>query len=142
MVADALTESVHSHLMCDVPYGVLLSGGLDSSIIAALAAQMADKRVEEGDQAPAWWPRLHSFSIGLEGSPDLAAAEEVAEKIGTVHHSLTFTIQEGLDALSDVIHHIETYDVTSIRASTPMYLMAPDDPRDGDQDGALGRRRG
>lgn len=124
MVADALTESVHSHLMCDVPYGVLLSGGLDSSLIAALAAKMAATRVEENDESPAWWPRLHSFSIGLEGSPDLAAAQEVADHIGTVHHGLTFTVQDGIDALSDVIHHVETYDVTSIRASTPMYLLA------------------
>ena len=92
--------------------------------MAAVAARYADKRVEDNDESPAWWPRLHSFSIGLDGSPDLIAAKEVADMIGTVHHSLTFTVQEGIDALSDVIHHIETYDVTSIRASTPMYLMA------------------
>ena len=123
-VRAALEESVHSHLMSDVPYGVLISGGLDSSVVAAIAAKYAERRVEEDDQERAWWPRLHSFAIGLEGSPDLAAAREVADHIDTVHHEFTFTIQEGLDALRDVIYHIETYDVTSIRASTPMYLMA------------------
>ena len=120
----ALETSVHRHLMSDVPYGVLLSGGLDSSLIAALAARCAARRVEDDDASEAWWPRLHSFSIGLPGSPDLAAAEEVAEAIGSVHHGFTFTIQEGLDALDDVIRHTETYDVTTIRASTPMYLLA------------------
>ena len=124
MIRDALENSVHSHLMSDVPYGVLLSGGLDSSIVAAVAARYAEKRVEDDDSTRAWWPRLHSFAIGLEGSPDLVAAQLVADHIGTVHHAMHFTVQEGLDALSDVIHHIETYDVTSIRASTPMYLMA------------------
>lgn len=124
IVRDALEDSVHSHLMSDVPYGVLLSGGLDSSIVAAVAARFSEKRIEDDDATRAWWPRLHSFAIGLKGSPDLAAAREVADHIGTVHHELYFTVQEGLDALSDVIHHIETYDVTSIRASTPMYLMA------------------
>ncbi len=119
-----LTKSVQRHLMGDVPYGLLISGGLDSSVIAAIAMQHARVRVEDNGQSEAWWPRVHSFSIGLEGSPDLAAAKTVAEAIGTVHHSLTFTIQEGIDALSEVVRHIETYDVTTIRASTPMYLMA------------------
>ncbi|MDT8321863.1 MAG: asparagine synthase B [Xanthomonadales bacterium] len=121
---DSLEQAVISHLMTDVPYGVLLSGGLDSSIIAALAAKHAAMRVEDQEQSPAWWPRLHSFAIGLEGSPDLEAAQRAAEHIGTVHHGFTFTIQEGLDALEEVIHHLETYDVTTIRAATPMYLMA------------------
>ena len=121
---DALTAAVRSHLMGDVPYGLLISGGLDSSVIAAIAMKLAENRVDDGEQSKAWWPRVHSFSIGLEGSPDLAAAQEVADAIGTVHHPLNFTIQEGLDALSEVIRHIETYDVTTIRASTPMYLMA------------------
>jgi asparagine synthase (glutamine-hydrolysing) len=121
---EALEEAVVGHLMTDVPYGVLLSGGLDSSIIAALAARHAAMRVEDHEEKPAWWPRLHSFAIGLEGSPDLAAAERAAEHIGTVHHGFTFTIQEGLDALEEVIYHLETYDVTTIRAATPMFLMA------------------
>jgi asparagine synthase (glutamine-hydrolysing) len=120
----ALKDAVRSHLMGDVPYGLLISGGLDSSVIAALAQQFAAQRVDDDDASEAWWPKVHSFSIGLEGSPDLAAAAQVAEHIGTVHHPLTFTIQEGLDALEDVIRHVETYDVTTIRASTPMYLMA------------------
>jgi len=120
----ALEDSVVSHLMTDVPYGVLLSGGLDSSITAALAARHADMRVEDHEEKPAWWPRLHSFAIGLEGSPDLAAAQKAADHIGTVHHGFTFTIQEGLDALEEVIYHLETYDVTTIRAATPMFLMA------------------
>ncbi len=120
----ALEAAVHRQLMSDVPYGVLLSGGLDSSIIAAIAKKFAAKRVETDDYKEAWWPSLHSFAIGLEGSPDLAASREVAEYIGTVHHEFTYTVQEGLDALRDVIHHIETYDVTTVRASTPMYLMA------------------
>ena len=119
-----LTRSVHRHLMGDVPYGLLISGGLDSSVIAAMAMQHARTRVDDGGKSEAWWPRVHSFSIGLDGSPDLAAAQKVADAIGTVHHGLTFTIQEGLDAVSEVIRHIETYDVTTIRASTPMYLMA------------------
>jgi len=121
---DALAESVRVHLMSDVPYGVLLSGGLDSSVIAALAASMAAKRIESDSTEAAWWPRLHSFAIGLAGSPDLIASKKVAESLGTVHHAFEFTVQEGLDALREVIYHIETYDVTSIRASTPMYLMA------------------
>ena len=120
----ALEDAVVSHLMTDVPYGVLLSGGLDSSIVAALAAKHAAMRVEDHEEKPAWWPRLHSFAIGLEGSPDLAAAQRAADHIGTVHHGFTFTIQEGLDALEEVIYHLETYDVTTIRAATPMYLMA------------------
>jgi asparagine synthase (glutamine-hydrolysing) len=123
-VRDALEDAVKSHLMTDVPYGVLLSGGLDSSITAALAAKHAAMRVEDEERSPAWWPRLHSFAIGLEGSPDLAAAQKAADHIGTVHHGLVFTIQEGLDALDEVIYHLETYDVTTIRAATPMYLMA------------------
>ncbi|MEM9596256.1 MAG: asparagine synthase B [Acidobacteriota bacterium] len=121
---DALTSAIQSHLMCDVPYGVLLSGGLDSSIVAAVAARFAKKRVESGGRQDAWWPRLHSFAIGLEGSPDLEKAQLVADAIGTQHHGFTFTIREGLDALRDVIWHIESFDVTTVRASTPMYLMA------------------
>ena len=121
---DALSDAVHRQLMSDVPYGVLLSGGLDSSITSALAKKFAAKRVESNDTQAAWWPQLHSFSVGLEGSPDLAAAQEVAKHIGTVHHEVKFTIQEGLDAVREVIYHLETYDITTIRASTPMYLMA------------------
>ena len=121
---DALSDAVHRQLMSDVPYGVLLSGGLDSSITSALAKKFAAHRVETDDQQAAWWPQLHSFSVGLEGSPDLAAAQEVAKHIGTVHHEIKFTIQEGLDAIREVIYHLETYDITTIRASTPMYLMA------------------
>jgi len=121
---EALERAVVSHLMTDVPYGVLLSGGLDSSITAALAAKHAAMRVEDHEETPAWWPRLHSFAIGLEGSPDLEAAQRAADHIGTVHHGFTFTIQEGLDALEEVIYHLEPYDVTTIRAATPMFLMA------------------
>ena len=121
---DALEHAVQRQLMSDVPYGVLISGGLDSSIIAAIAAQYSRRRIEDDLQTEAWWPRLHSFCIGLEGSPDLAVAAQVAEHLGTVHHGFHYTIQEGLDALRDVIYHLETYDVTTIRASTPMYLMA------------------
>ena len=120
----ALEESVKSHLMSDVPYGVLLSGGLDSSIISAVTKRFAAKRVEDQDKSDAWWPQLHSFAVGLEGSPDLKAAQAVADHLGTVHHEIHFTVQEGLDAIRDVIYHIETYDVTTIRASTPMYLMS------------------
>lgn len=121
---DALSDAVHRQLMSDVPYGVLLSGGLDSSITSALAKKFAAKRVESNDEQSAWWPQLHSFSVGLEGSPDLAAARKVADHIGTVHHEIEFTIQEGLDAIRDVIYHLETYDITTVRASTPMFLMA------------------
>ncbi len=120
----ALEEAVHRQLMSDVPYGVLLSGGLDSSIISAVAKKFAANRIETNDEKEAWWPRLHSFAVGLDGSPDLASARKVADHIGTVHHEIHFTIQEGLDALRDVIYHLETYDVTTVRASTPMYLMA------------------
>ena len=120
----ALEQSVHSHMMSDVPYGVLLSGGLDSSLIAAITARYAARRTEDDDRSAAWWPRLHTFSIGLEGSPDLAAARSVADMIDSVHHEFHFTVQEGLDALTDVVRHVETYDVTTIRASTPMYLLA------------------
>jgi asparagine synthase (glutamine-hydrolysing) len=124
LLRSSLEAAVHRQLMSDVPYGVLLSGGLDSSIISAIAAKYAAKRIESGDTKEAWWPRLHSFAVGLKGSPDLAAAQKVADHIGTVHHEVIFTIQEGLDALSDVIYHLETYDVTTVRASTPMYLLA------------------
>lgn len=120
----ALENAVHRQLMSDVPYGVLLSGGLDSSIISAVAKKFALKRIETDDKADAWWPQLHSFAIGLEGSPDLAASRKVAAHIGTVHHEINFTLQEGLDAIRDVIYHIETYDVTTVRASTPMYLLS------------------
>lgn len=120
----SLEDAVHRQLMSDVPYGVLLSGGLDSSITSALAKKFSAKRVEDEDQKDAWWPQLHSFVIGLEGAPDLAAARKVADHIGTVHHEIHYTIQEGLDAIRDVIYHIETYDVTSVRASTPMYMLA------------------
>lgn len=119
----ALEAAVKRQLMTDVPYGVLLSGGLDSSITSAVAKRYAAMRIEDDEKSAAWWPQLHSFAVGLEGAPDLKAAREVADKIGTVHHEFTYTIQEGLDAIRDVIYHIETYDVTTIRASTPMYLM-------------------
>lgn len=119
-----LMQAVRRQLMCDVPYGVLLSGGLDSSVIAWCAAQFAKNRVEDDGKSEAWWPRLHSFAVGLEGSPDLAAARVAAEALGTAHHEFHFTFEEGLDALSEVIRHIETYDVTTIRASTPMFLLA------------------
>ena len=123
-VHDALEDAVRRQLMSDVPYGVLLSGGLDSSVISAIAKQFAAKRIETDGQKDAWWPQLHSFAVGLEGSPDLAKAREVANFIGTVHHEIHYTIQEGLDAIRDVIYYIETYDVTTVRASTPMYLLA------------------
>jgi len=123
-IREALEESVKSHLMTDVPYGVLLSGGLDSSLISAITQKFAARRIEDNDLAEAWWPKVHSFACGLEGSPDLVAAQTVADSIGTIHHSVIFTEQEGIDALKEVIYHLETYDVTTIRASTPMYLMA------------------
>lgn len=123
-IKDALDAAVHRQLMSDVPYGVLLSGGLDSSITSAIAKKYSQKRIESDDAKDAWWPQLHSFSVGLEGSPDLAAAQIVADHIGTIHHEIKFTIQEGLDAIKDVIYNLETYDITTIRASTPMYLMA------------------
>lgn len=119
-----LQEAVKRQLMSDVPYGVLLSGGLDSSIISAIAQKFAARRVEDGGQTGAWWPRLHSFAVGLKGAPDLEKARLVAEHIGTMHHEINYTIQEGLDALRDVIYFTETYDVTTVRASTPMYLLA------------------
>jgi asparagine synthase (glutamine-hydrolysing) len=120
----ALEDAVHRQLMSDVPYGVLLSGGLDSSITSAIAKKYAQRRIETDDKSEAWWPQLHSFSVGLEGSPDLKAAKKVADHIGTIHHEIKFTIQEGLDAIKDVIYQLETYDITTVRASTPMYLMA------------------
>ena len=121
---DALEAAVKRQLMSDVPYGVLLSGGLDSSITSAVAKKFSAKRIESGSQLDAWWPQLHSFAVGLKGAPDLAAAKKVADYIGTVHHEINYTIQEGLDAIRDVIYYIETYDVTTVRASTPMYLLA------------------
>ena len=120
----ALEAAVERQLMSDVPYGVLLSGGLDSSVISAIAKQFAPRRIENKGQSAAWWPQLHSFAIGLKGAPDLAKAQVVADAIGTIHHEINYTIQEGLDAIRDVIYHIETYDVTTVRASTPMYLLA------------------
>ncbi len=121
---DALVSAVKRQLMCDVPYGLLISGGVDSSIIAAIAAKFSEKRVESGDTERAWWPRMHSFSVGLPGAPDTAYARKVAERIGSQHHEIEFTIQEALDAIPDVIYHLETFDVTTIRAGTPMYLMS------------------
>lgn len=121
---DSLEAAVKRQLMSDVPYGVLLSGGLDSSVISAISKKYANKRVESDDKNDAWWPQLHSFAVGLKGAPDLEKAREVAKHIGTVHHEINYTIQEGLDAIRDVIYFIETYDVTTVRASTPMYLLA------------------
>ena len=123
-IHDALEDAVRRQLMSDVPYGVLLSGGLDSSVISAVAEKYAERRIEEDGRERAWWPRLHSFAVGLKGAPDLAKARMVADHIGTVHHEINYTIQEGLDAIRDVIYFIETYDVTTVRASTPMYLLA------------------
>ena len=123
-VRNGLESAVKAQLMSDVPYGVLLSGGLDSSIIAAITQKFSKKRIESNSTERAWWPQLHSFAVGLEGSPDLIAAQKAADYIGTVHHEVHFTIQEALDALPDVIYHIETYDITTVRASTPMYLLA------------------
>lgn len=123
-VHDALEDAVQRQLMSDVPYGVLLSGGLDSSVISAVAKKYASKRIETDGASDAWWPQLHSFAIGLKGAPDLSKAREVADYIGTVHHEINYTVQEGLDAIRDVIYFIETYDVTTVRASTPMYLLA------------------
>lgn len=121
---DALDNAVRRQLMSDVPYGVLLSGGLDSSVISAVAKKYAARRIETDGRKSAWWPQLHSFAVGLKGAPDLIKAREVAEHIGTVHHEINYTIEEGLDAVRDVIYYIETYDVTTVRASTPMYLLA------------------
>ena len=123
-IHDALEDAVKRQLMSDVPYGVLLSGGLDSSVISAIAEKFSEHRIEDNGSTRAWWPRLHSFAVGLKGAPDLAKAKLVADHIGTVHHEINYTIQEGLDAIRDVIYYIETYDVTTVRASTPMYLLA------------------
>ena len=123
-IRNALKDSVKRQLMSDVPYGVLLSGGLDSSVISAIAEQFSEHRIEDNSQTRAYWPRLHSFAVGLKGAPDLEKAKLVADHIGTVHHEINYTIQEGLDAIRDVIYFIETYDVTTVRASTPMYLLA------------------
>ena len=124
LLRSGLEDAVRRQLMSDVPYGVLLSGGLDSSVISAIASKFSSRRIETEGKSEAWWPRLHSFAIGLKGAPDLEKARVVAEHIGTVHHEVNYTVQEGLDALRDVIYHIETYDVTTVRASTPMYLLA------------------
>src|SRR5574344_974691 len=124
VLRQGLEDAVKRQLMCDVPYGVLLSGGLDSSVISAITKRFASNRIEDDGKSEAWWPQLHSFAVGLKGPPDFEKAKVVAEAIGTVHHEINFTVKEGIDALRDVIYHIETYDVTTIRASTPMFLMA------------------
>jgi asparagine synthase (glutamine-hydrolysing) len=124
ILRSALEAAVRRQLMCDVPYGLLISGGLDSSVIGAIAAKFSKGRVEENGVEPAWWPQIHSFAVGLKESPDLVMARKVADHIGSIHHEVHFTVQDGLDALSDVIYHLETFDVTTIRASTPMYLMS------------------
>ncbi|BAJ01746.1 asparagine synthase B [Shewanella violacea] len=123
-IRDALEAAVKRQLMSDVPYGVLLSGGLDSSVISAITQTFAKRRIEDDGESNAWWPQLHSFAVGLEGAPDLIAAKKVAKAIGTIHHEITFTFQDGIDAIKDVIYHLETYDITTIRSATPMYLMA------------------
>lgn len=123
-IRKSLCAAVKRQMMSDVPYGVLLSGGLDSSVISAITESYAERRIETDSQSRAWWPRLHSFAVGLKGAPDLAKARLVADYIGTVHHEINYTIQEGLDALRDVIYFIETYDITTVRASVPMYLLA------------------
>lgn len=123
-IRQALRNAVKKQMMSDVPYGVLLSGGLDSSVISAITQSYSERRIEDNSKTKAWWPRLHSFAVGLKGAPDLAKARMVADHIGTVHHEINYTIQEGLDAIRDVIYFIETYDVTTVRASTPMYLLA------------------
>ena len=123
-IRKSLCAAVKRQMMSDVPYGVLLSGGLDSSVISAITESYAERRIETDSRSRAWWPRLHSFAVGLKGAPDLAKARLVADHIGTVHHEINYTIQEGLDALRDVIYFIETYDITTVRASVPMYLLA------------------
>jgi asparagine synthase (glutamine-hydrolysing) len=119
----SLESAVSRQMMSDVPYGVLISGGVDSSIVASIAAKYREGRIEDGGTTPAWWPRIHSFAIGLKGAPDLAPARAVADYIGAIHHEVNFTVQEGVDALTDVIYHLETFDITTIRAATPMYLL-------------------